>query len=705
MNMLRCSAKSRTVAGFSLLGLLVLASVSALGANLTAPSDNDRQVTLAVTPLLKHDHFLHLKIKNDGHPSDVEISQRCFKNFLQALDPMKIYFYQSDIDEFSKYRDDLANETQRGDIGFAYMVMKTFLARVDERVKMIDEILATPPDFTLDEQMVVDKDTATYARTQADAKEIWRKKIKYDLLVLKAEKAEKAEDGEKSADKPDPGDGKTPEQRLTQRYHSFAKRMRQTDSEELLEMYLTALTTSFDPHTTYMSPSSVDNFQIMMQLKLEGIGASLQGEDGYTVVKRLVPGGAAEKEGHLKLDDKIIGVGEGETGLIVDVVDMKLNDVVKMIRGKPGTIVRLQLVSVKDPKPRTIKITRATIELKDSEARGEIFNAGRRADGTAYRIGVINLPSFYMDTNAARMGQPDFKSPTRDCRRILDTFKSQGVDAVVLDLRNNGGGSLSEAISLTGLFIPEGPVVQVKDADGRVTPYNDYDPGVAWSGPLVVLVSKFSASASEILAGAIQDYHRGLIVGDHSTHGKGSVQSLLDLGAQLFRIPNSPKMGELKITMQQFYRPGGDSTQQRGVLSDVELPSLTTHLKVGEKDLEYSLPFDHVAPQPFNSLGQVDAALVDQLRRQSAARCAAAEKFQKVERKIASYKEQEAKKYVTLNEAKFLKDRAEFSDKEEEKTLEKLSKNPSGIERDFYLDEVFNVTIDFMNLGQVAKIN
>ena len=317
--------------------------------------------------------------------------------------------------------------------------------------------------------------------------------------------------------------------------------------------------------------------------------------------------------------------------------------------------------------------------MKDSEARGQVFDAGRRADGKPYKIGVINLPSFYMDMDGARQGRPDYKSTTRDVHNILEDFKQKGVDAVVMDLRTNGGGSLTEAISLTGLFIYDGPVVQVKDADGHVTPYVDPDPDIDWKGPLVVVISKFSASASEIFAGAIQDYNRGLIVGDKSTHGKGTVQSLLNLGEQLFPVPNAPKMGELKITMQQFYRPGGDSTQRRGVVSDVELPSISTHLKdVSEADLDYPLPFDKVPPQPFKKFDQVNPTLVDQLRRLSASRCTASKDFQKVERNIVHYREQVAKKSVTLNEAKFLKERAELNaDKEEEKAIEKLNDNPS----------------------------
>ena len=276
----------------------------------------------------------------------------------------------------------------------------------------------------------------------------------------------------------------------------------------------------------------------MMRLKLEGIGASLQSVDGYTVVKKIIPGGAAEKEGHLKVEDKIIGVGEGESGEMVDVVDMKLNDVVKMIRGKPGTVVRLQVISGKDPQPKIIKITRATIELKDSEARGEVFEAGRRAGRPAVQD-RRDRPAQLLHGHGRRPAAawPTTRAPPATSAASSRTSTTKGVDAVVLDLRLNGGGSLTEAINLTGLFIHDGPVVQVKDADGRVTPYNDPDPGIAWSGPLVVVISKFSASASEILAGAIQDYGRGLIVGDHATHGKGTVQSLLNLGEQLFRHP------------------------------------------------------------------------------------------------------------------------------------------------------------------------
>jgi len=670
-----------------LLAALLLSAASPLAwADPVGPSAADRQITLAVTSLVRREHLTR-------HPLDKEISERCLKTLLKALDPMKVYFYQSDIDEFTKYKDELCDQLRKGDIGFAYTVFRTFLQRIDERVKWVDELLAMQHDFTVDEQMVIDRDQSQYPRTAAEAQDRWRKRIKYDLLVLKVDEKNKKE-------------GKEARDKLAQRYRSFAKRMHQTDGQELLEMYLNSFTMTFDPHTDYMSPDTQKNFDIAMSLELEGIGASLQGEDGYTIVKKIIPGGAADKNGQLKVEDKICAVGQGDEGEMVDTIDMKLNEVVKLIRGKRGTVVRLEVIPVGGAGRKIIKMAREKIELKDSEAKGQVFDAGRKPDGTPYRIGVIDLPSFYMDMTGARRGLPDFKSTTRDVKNILGDFNKKGVDAVVLDLRRNGGGSLTEAINLTGLFINEGPVVQVKDADGRVQPYNDLDPGMAWSGPLVVLISKFSASASEILAGAIQDYGRGLIVGDRSTHGKGTVQSLLDLGQQLFRIPNSPPMGALKITMQQFYRPDGDSTQKRGVLSDIELPSLTTHLDVGEADLDYPVAFDKVEPQKYQHYGYVNPAISEQLRRLSEPRVQAAEKFQKVIRNIARYKEQKAKKSVTLNEEKFVKERAELNaDKEEEKTLEKLNDpNHNGIERDFYLDEVLAIATDYLNLQHVAKV-
>lgn len=675
----------------SLLAGLVLLSVLSTWAvcapkqvDLTTPSARDRQITLAVVSLLGREHL-------STHALDDEISQRTFENFLKALDPMKVYFYQSDIDAFAHYKDRLDDMAQRGDISFAYLVFKTFLARIDERVAFIDELLEMEHDFTVEENMIIDREQVVYAKTPAEARERWRKRIKYDLLVLLADDTE----GEEAVD------------RLRRRYHSFASRMHQTDSDELLEMYLSSLTMAYDPHTSYMSPTTLENFEIMMRLNLEGIGASLQSIDGYTVVKKIIPGGAADRQGELQVEDRVVGVGQGDEGELVDVVDMKLSDVVALIRGKRGTVVRLEVMPAESPARKVIRIERDRIELTDSEARGKVFEAGRRpGDGQPYKIGVIDLPSFYMDMAGARLGLPDFKSTTRDVRNILDRFKEDGVDAVVLDLRRNGGGSLTEAINLTGLFIPEGPVVQVKDSEGRVQPYDNPDPDMAWKGPLVVVVSKFSASASEILAGAIQDYGRGLVIGDHATHGKGTVQSLMDLGQQLFRVPNAPAMGALKVTMQQFYRPSGDSTQKRGVESDVELPSLTTHLDVSESDLDFPVEFDRIDPLTFKRFSYVDPTVCELLRRRSEERTGQSDDFQKVLDNIERYKEQKARKYVTLNKEKFLSERAELNaEREQQKQLEGMNDANSSaeIKRDYYLDEALAITVDFLNARQLAQ--
>ena len=656
---------------------LGLVAVQPANADLTGPTAADRQVTLAITTLLKREHLLR-------HPLDDEISARWLEQFLKTLDPMKVYFTQTDIEEFMRQKDQLDDQAKRGDVSFAYSVYKRLLERIDERVKLVEELLAQPSDFNIDEELIIDPNKLQYPRTDAEVRDAWRKRIKYDLLVLKAEKIE----GKEAIDK------------LTRRYHSFAKRMRQTDSDKLLEMYLTALTTAYDPHTTYMSPSTLKNFEIAMRLKLDGIGAALQFVDGYTVVSKVIPGGAADKDGRLKPEDKVVGVGQGAAGEVVDVVDMNLDDVVKLIRGKRGTVVRLKVMPTGQNEPKEYAITRAEIELKDSEARSEIKEWGQKADGSPYKIGIINLPSFYMDMGGARDGADDFKSTTRDVARLLKEFNDKGVDICVVDLRNNGGGSLTESINLTGLFIDTGPVVQVKDADGRVQHYDDMDRGMIWSGPLVVLTNKFSASASEIFAGAIQDYKRGLVIGDTSTHGKGTVQSLLDLGRQLFRIPNAPELGALKITMQQFYRPNGDSTQNRGVLADVNLPSLTSQLDVGESSLDHALAFDKVEQTSYKPVNQVNGVLVDELRKRSEERRKVSEDFKKELKKIASYNEQKQRKRVYLKEDKFNADRAELNaEKEEEKNFEELNDpNRPVFKKDFYNDEALNITVDYLNL-------
>jgi carboxyl-terminal processing protease len=451
-----------------------------------------------------------------------------------------------------------------------------------------------------------------------------------------------------------------------------------------------------------MSPSTLDNFEIQMRLKLDGIGASLRSEDGYTKVHQIIAGGAADQDGRLKEGDEIIGVGQGTEGEMIDVVDMKLNDVVEKIRGKRGTVVRLEVRPVENPKDRQIyDIVRQEIKLTESEARSEVIDWGQKPNGQPYKVGVISLPSFYMDMDAARKGDPNYKSTTRDVRRLLKQFNADGVDAVMIDLRFNGGGSLTEAVNMTGLFIDKGPVVQVKGHDGRSQPFVDPEAGMVWSGPLVVLTNKFSASASEIFAGAMQDYNRGLIVGDDSTHGKGTVQQLYDVAQLLFRIRQDMNLGAMKLTIQQFYRPDGDSTQNRGVAADVIIPSLTSHLDVGEADLDYALAFDRIAGLRHDEYEMVDANTVNQLRQLSKQRIAASEDFTDDLDRIAKYEEQKDRTTVTLNKEEFLAERAELdADKEQEDAFEDAVNNDRPVFdlEDHYNKEALSIVIDYLQL-------
>ena len=535
------------------------------------PSIGDRAdygVALAVKAYLNRRHLSMM-------PLDDEISKRTYQNFLDRLDPLKLYFLKSDIEELQASETKLDDLINNGDLSFAYRCFDRFLDRVDSRLKLAEELLAGEFDFTRDEEIIRDPEDMDYVSTEEEAVDRWRRRLKFNLLVRM-------------------GDDTTLEEAkeaVQRRYQSFAKRMHQVDNEDLREIFLSSLTHAYDPHTEYMSGATVRSFEIQMSLELEGIGAELRYEDGSTTVHKVVPGGAAARDGRLAVGDRIIGVAQGQSTDFTNVEDMKLSDVVELIRGKKGTVVQLEVVAAEDEARRVYDITRDVIELKDKEAQGEVLTLGEGQD--QFKVGVIQLPSFYMDMQRAQAGYSDYKSSTRDMRQLIDGFREQGVDAVMVDLRINGGGSLVEAIDATGLFIDRGPVVQVRDFNQNVEVYSDDDAGVAWDGPLVVLTSKLSASASEIFAGAIQDYGRGLVVGDSSTHGKGTVQSVFNLRQGIFQglrnaITRVPDMGAVKLTTQQFYLPSGRSTQVRGVEPDVLLPSIFDEIASGEADLDYA---------------------------------------------------------------------------------------------------------------------
>ncbi|MBB3209905.1 carboxyl-terminal processing protease [Rhodopirellula rubra] len=652
------------------------------------PAPQDGVVSRLIARLMPSEHV-------SGKELNDESSARALDLYIESFDPLKLYFLQSDIDQFKRYSTVVDDHVRAGNLDLAYYIFGRFTQRVDERVETIRQLLKTDFDFSADEQVIVDRDAAQYAQNVDEATDRWRRQLKLSLLDLK--------------DSDDPIVGQEARDQLMRRYDRYANRWKTTSSDDILEIFLTAVTNSYDPHSTYMSPATLEDFTISMSLNLDGIGASLGEKDGLTQVKAIIPGGAADLHGKLKPDDSIVSVGQGENGEMVDIIEMPLKDVVKLIRGKAGTTVRLGVRPGGNGNLEVFKIVRARVELEDSAARGEIIEHQMPSQSSTLKIGYINLPSFYMDMEGAKRNDADFRSSTRDVAKILEDFKRQNVGGVVLDLSRNGGGSLTEAISLTGLFIDQGPVVQVKDANGSVQKYDDDQRGTVWDGPLVVLTSKLSASASEIFAGAIKDYRRGIVVGDPQTHGKGTVQTLMDIGQSLFRIKRA-NYGALKVTLQQFYLPDGESTQLKGVAADIILPSVISKMPVAEGDLEYALEHDRVNPARHNLYSMVPMDLINSLRVNSQQRIANNDEFTELMRRIALYVQQKDQKSISLNEEKFMQRRAEMKAQkdEEEEELEAQLGGDEVFRDTYYNQEVLNIThqyIDGLRAQNLARAN
>jgi carboxyl-terminal processing protease len=609
------------------------------------------------------------------HDLDDEISHRALPKFLESLDPLKVYFRKSDVTAFEAAKDKLDDMLSKGDMTFAKVVFDRFLIRLAERVEWTREFADAGQDFTIDEEFVSDPDTIDYPKGGEVAKERWRKRVKYDLLRLK---------GDEIPDEEAKG-------QVKRRYKSFLRRMRQFDDEDILAVFITSISSGYDPHTSYMSRRTLEDFEIRMRLNYQGIGARLLDEDGYAVVTSIMPGGAAKKQGGLEPKDKILAVAQGDKEF-VDIVGMRLNDAVQLIRGKEGTVVRLKIRRKGVKELVIVSLTRAKTELQDSKAIGKVFDAGKGEH--KIKVGVIDLPSFYGNMGG---GAGRYRSCSGDVRTLLSGFEKKKVDVVVLDLRFNGGGLLNEAVKLTGLFIDKGPVVQVKGFRGRVEVLDDELAGVSWNGPLIVLTSKFSASASEIVAGAIKDYGRGIIVGDESSHGKGTVQRVLDLGAY---GPKREQLGALKLTVQQFFRPDGRSTQLFGVRADVQLPSFTNEIGKGEAELDHAVPFATVSPKKHDEHGMAGAKLVKEIRRRSVERLAKSEHFARLRRDIDRYNARKGKKTVTLNLEKFLALLA--STESDKKKVEAHTKNEDEIVREIklndYLSEVLEIAVNYEEL-------
>ena len=686
---------STALALFIGIGLLPMSS-NTFAANSWDKLQPDRDEVIAslnVVELLKRHHY-------SKPPLDDARSVIIYDSYLKLLDPSRSYFMASDIAEFDKWKTQFDDFLKSGDLNAGFTIYKRYLDRVKARLdfaiaelnKGVDKI-----DFTTKETLLIDRKDAPWLKSTAELDDLWRKRVKDEVLR------------QKIAGK----DSKQIQETLTKRYKNQLARLDQTRAEDIFQAYINTFAMSYDPHTNYLSPDNAENFDINMSLSLEGIGAVLQSDNDQVKVVRLVPAGPADKTKQVAPADKIIGVAQGNKEM-VDVVGWRLDEVVKLIRGPKGTVVRLEVIPASNaPNDQTTKIvpiTREAVKLEDQAVKKSVLNL--KQDGKDYKLGVIEIPAFYLDFKAFRAGDPDYKSTTRDVKKLLTELQKEKVDGVVIDLRNNGGGSLQEATELTSLFIDKGPTVLVRNADGRVDVLEDENPGAFYKGPMALLVNRLSASASEIFAGAMQDYHRALIIGGQ-TFGKGTVQTIQPLNH-----------GELKLTLAKFYRVSGQSTQHQGVLPDIDYPSIIDTKEIGESALPEAMPWDTIkaaikpALDPFKPY-------ISQLQSEHDVRTAKDAEFVFIRDKLALAQKLMAEKTVSLNEVERRAQHADIEAKQlamenirrkakGEEPLKELKKEDEDAiaaeqdktkpEDDAYLSETGRILLDYLKLNTaVAK--
>jgi len=642
----------------------------------TAPADTTSLKSKAVygkeakviAYILDNNHYRKVLL-NDS------LSTSILSEYIKSLDNNKTYFTQADLNAFDKYKFKIDDLTREENVEPAYEIYGVFRKRFDQRMNyVLTNLVKQKFDYVADEYYETDRDKEPWSKDEAALNDVWRKLIKSQALSLKLT-------GKSQADI---------EKALTERYQRFSKSIQQFNSEDVFSMYMNTITEAYDPHTNYFSPKAADLFKQQMSLSLEGIGARLQTENDYTKVSEVISGGPADKSKLVNVGDRIVGVAQGAEGELVDVIGWRIDDVVKLIKGPKGTTVRLQILptetGVTGPS-KVITLVRDKIKLEDQQAKKSVINYEK--NGKNLKFGVITLPSFYMDFDAYQKGDPNYTSTTRDVQRLIKELQAEKIDGLALDLRNNGGGSLAEAIDLTGLFIKDGPVVQVKNSSNKIEVGKDDDPAVAYNGPLVVLTNRLSASASEIFAGAIQDYHRGVIIGE-STYGKGTVQTVIDLK----RFINDPKeqVGELKITFQKFYRVTGSSTQHRGVTPDINLPTALDPEQFGESSSLSALPWDEIKGTLYQKTPMVNDRTLVSLNKLYQDRLKGDPQLQR----FASETDETRKSYqetrISLNEVTRKKEMEEAekrkanNDKLDTKIVKKESATPTDV---FQLDDEY----------------
>lgn len=642
--------------------------------------DNYAQVSALVAYFLENQHF-------SQHPIDRDVALEWLENYMMDLDPNRMIFLSSDYTDFrERFAGPIVqavnNEIDVPSFSFfgnrapiraseafasmavepAFIIYKRFTQRVNERIDWALDRLQKPFTFDTDEYYQIDRSEADWPATVEDANHLWEKRMKYEILQDQLSGLGDSENDE-DADDSDPITAESFEvstetrEKIAKRYERIRNYSEQTDHQDVIEIYLTALTSTYDPHSQYLSQKTLEDFQIMMQQKLVGIGAilSIDPRTGYCTIREIMPGGPADMDGRLQVNDRIVAVAQGDAEL-VDVYDMKLRDTVRLIRGQTGTTVRLEVIpaDADDTSTRTIiDLVRNEISVTMQKAKARHITFDKEINGLPVRLGLIELPSFYGD-------KEEGNSTTEDVRILIEELENEGIDGLVLDLRNNGGGLLNEAIKLAGLFIDKGPVVQVKTSSGRESTYDDPQSGIEYDGPMIVLTNKLSASASEIVAGALQNYGRAIIIGDESTHGKGTVQTVAQLKDYLKLDGAVGDMaGAMKLTVQQFYLPDGTSTQGRGIIPDISLPSLNDHIEIGESTLPHALPWDQIDAVDFSPMSALSDPLLDTLTQRSRDRILQDGDFSLLSEDITKLQERMENKRESLNLESRLQEKSE----------------------------------------------
>jgi len=640
------------------------------------------------------------------------ISVVIYNRYLKTMDESHNYFLASDIQDFDKYKTVLDDDAKTGNLNDAFYIFNVYQKRYIERMTYSISQLDNNFDFSKNDNFTYDRDNQPYVSSVAEMNKLWTERVKYDMLNLKLA----GNDVAKSKDL------------LKKRYENLLSQANKLNNQDVFQVFMDAFTESIDPHTSYFNPANAANFNIDMSRQLEGIGAGLNIENEFVIIKSLTPGGPAEKSKQVNVDDRIVGVAQGPGGEFQNVVGWRIDNAIALIRGKKGTIVRLELLPKGQSvgsKPKIVELTREKIILKDESAKKEIRTYNQ--NGKIVKIGVISVPAFYIDFNDYKSGNPNYKSTTHDVKLLIDSLKQQGVDGIVMDMRQNGGGSLLEAVDLTGLFIKTGPVVQVRNPNNEIEVDKDEDPSVAYSGPLAVLVDRFSASATEIFSGAIQDYGRGIILGTQ-TYGKGSVQNAIDLdrvippsmleraAALVGKDKKSVKVstgsqsvfGQLNLTIAKFYRITGNSTQHKGVTPDITFPSVIPMEKYGEDTEPSAMPFDIIAKSDYTKVGDFTSVL-PQLKKLHDTRMEASPNYKFMLEDIAEGKKHEAEKSVTLNEAKLkaqrdADDKKQFEENNQRRVamglpaLKKGETKKRGDDLDFLKREAGQVLTDYISL-------